>query len=102
MNTPRTEKDANEPRFSDTEPALMTCYRELAYITAALIDREAEVEEQARRINALEVELTQMQHALGHAQGIVHYHLTEQEAMRTSRSWRLMATIRRLGRVFVR
>ncbi|APE45120.1 hypothetical protein BOO69_18140 [Sulfitobacter alexandrii] len=80
----------------------MVRHRELAHITAALVDKEAELEAQTRQIKALEAQLEEARQALAHAQGIVDYNLADLASIRASTSWRLMAPIRRLGRVFGR
>lgn len=102
MTSPRPGTKAHAVRLADAETSLMARHRELAHITAALIDKEAEVEVQTARIQTLEIELAETQQALGRAQGIVDYNLAELQSIRSSTSWRLMAPIRKLGRLFGR
>lgn len=102
MTSPRPGTKAHAVRLADAEASLMTRHRELAHITAALIGKEAEIEVQAQRIKALESQLAETQQALGHAQGIVDYNLAELQSIRSSTSWRIMAPIRKLGRMLGR
>lgn len=102
MTSPRPGTKAHAVRLADAEASLMVRHRELAHITAALIEKEAEVEAQARRIKTLETQLAQAQQDVVHAQGIVDYNLAELQSIRASTSWRMMAPIRILGRLFGR
>lgn len=102
MTSPRPGTKAHAVRLADAEASLKVRHRELAHITAALIEKEAEVEAQARRIETLETQLAQAQQDVVHAQGIVDYNLAELQSIRASTSWRMMAPIRILGRLFGR
>jgi len=102
MTSPRPGTKAHALRLADAETSLMTRHRELAHITAALIDKEAEVEAQALRIQSLEAELAEARQALDRAQGIVDYNLAELQSIRSSTSWRLMAPVRKLGQLLGR
>ena len=100
MTASRPETSPHAAHLAEAEASLAARHNELAYITAALIEKEGEVEAHSRRIKTLETQLNETRNALGHAQGIVDYNLAELNSMRSSTSWRLMSPVRKLGRLF--
>tara|TARA_R110002110_G_scaffold13596_42_gene64913 strand:+ start:109 stop:417 length:309 start_codon:yes stop_codon:yes gene_type:complete len=99
MTAPRKRTSAEAAHLAEAEKSLMARHLELAKITAALVTKEIELETQARRIKSLEAQLSEVRNALGHAQGIVDYNLAELNSIRSSKSWRLMGPMRKLGQL---